>query len=360
MVHYINSFPGREIILNNRKYLYFGGTSYLGLQSDEEFKKNYIHNIMKYGTNYGASRKSNMRFSIFEKAENHLAHLVGSEACITLSSGYLAGQFVGHYFNSSENRLFYAPNTHSALNFQPAVGQNGAKSYTSFEALSNAVHEHLAKKNGTTPIVLLDSIDFSGCNYPKFEGLQLLPLDKVIVIVDDSHGIGVVGSNGGGVYQKLKSLRPKELIVCCSLGKGFGIQAGAVFGNTTRLKQLTDTDFFGGASPAAPAAMASLIDCDHIFSNKRNQLQKNIQLFVNGLAHKERFLFMKNHPAFSILDSKLPPFLEAHDIILSNFNYPSEDADAMARIVISANHQKKDISTLLTLVNEPSFDKTDI
>lgn len=360
MVHYIDSFPGREVILNNRKYLYFGGTSYLGLQSDKSFKRIYIQNIKKYGTNYGASRKSNVRFSIFGKAEKYLSAMAGSEACITLSSGYLAGQFVSHYFNTSSYSLFYAPNTHSALNLPPTTNQTETKPYTTFETLNSAVHEHVSKENSTTPIVLLDSIDFSACNYPNFEGLQLLPLDKVIIIVDDSHGIGVVGPNGGGVYQKLKSLRPKELMVCCSLGKGFGIQAGAVFGSTERINQLINTDFFGGASPAAPASMASLIDCDHIFSNKRNQLQKNIQFFLNGLEHKERFLFMENHPAFSILDSKLIPFLEAHNIILSNFNYPSEDSDTMSRIVISANHHKKDILTLSTLVNKYRSNKTDV
>ncbi|MFK5971789.1 MAG: aminotransferase class I/II-fold pyridoxal phosphate-dependent enzyme [Flavobacteriaceae bacterium] len=356
MAHYIDSFPGREIILNKRKYLYFGGTSYLGLQSDEEFKNIYIHNIKKYGTNYGASRKSNLRFSIFDKAENYLSALVGSESCITLSSGYLAGQLVSQYFNSSGYSLFYAPNTHSALNFQPAADQNNTKSYASFEALSNAVHAHLSKKNCTTPLVLLDSIDFSARNYPNFKGLQLLPLDKVIVLVDDSHGIGVVGSNGGGVYQKLKSLRPKELIVCCSLGKGFGIQAGAVFGSTERIGQLSNTNFFGGASPASPASMASLIDGDHIFARKRNQLQENIRFFLSELKHKESFLSMENHPAFSILDPKLAPYIEAHHIILSNFKYPSEDHNTMVRIVISACHLRKDISMLLSLVNNPKFE----
>ena len=355
MAYYIDSFPGREIVLNNKKYLYFGGTSYLGLQSDEKFKRIYINNIEKYGTNYGASRKSNVRFSIFEKAENYLTTLVGSEACVTLSSGYLAGQFVVQHFNTSNYSLFYAPNTHAALDFPTTENQNKAKPHLTFEAMKIAIHAHLAKKNNTTPVVLLDTIDFSGSNYPNFEGLQLLPLDKIILIADDSHGIGVVGSNGGGTYQKLKSLCPKELIVCCSLGKGFGIQGGAVFGNTERLNQLTNTSFFGGASPASPASMASLIDSDPIYSSKRNQLQKNIQLFLSGLDHAKMFHFMENHPAFTLCNPKIIPYLEKHQIILSNFNYPSEDGVSMGRIVISANHYKEDIITLSNLVSKYYF-----
>ena len=58
MAIYIDGFPGRELELDHRKYLYFGGTSYLGLQTDGAFQDMYISNIRKYGTNYGASRKS--------------------------------------------------------------------------------------------------------------------------------------------------------------------------------------------------------------------------------------------------------------------------------------------------------------
>jgi len=94
MAIYIDGFPGRELELDQKRYLYFGGTSYLGLQTHKKFQDMYISNIRKYGTNYGASRKSNVRISVYEATENYLSHFVGSEACCTLSSGYLAGQLV--------------------------------------------------------------------------------------------------------------------------------------------------------------------------------------------------------------------------------------------------------------------------
>ena len=38
-MNYIDAFPGRKIIVNDTKKLYFGGTAYLGLQTNNEFKK---------------------------------------------------------------------------------------------------------------------------------------------------------------------------------------------------------------------------------------------------------------------------------------------------------------------------------
>ncbi|MGB5553481.1 MAG: aminotransferase class I/II-fold pyridoxal phosphate-dependent enzyme [Flavobacteriaceae bacterium] len=349
MAHYIDSFPGREIIVEGQKHLYFGGTSYLGLQTDKAFQEIFIENIKKYGTNYGASRNSNVRLSIFDKAETYLSRFVGSESALTMSSGYLAGQLLVQHFATREHRLFYAPNSHSAL------FTNKTKAYTTYTALSISLHEHLKKNKNIVPVVLLDSIDFSGCNYPDFGGLQTLPLDKVILIADDSHGIGVIGQSGNGVYKTLQKLRPKELLVCCSLGKGFGVQAGALYGTRKRIEKLMATDFFGGASPAAPAALASVLEGEHIFISQREKLKRNIELFVSGLKVEKQFLFMKDHPAFTFANEGLASHLKKNKIITTNFRYPSDVGKAKSRIILGAQHTSEDILTLSTRIGEYNF-----
>ena len=349
MTIYTDGFPGRELELDQKKFLYFGGTSYLGLQTDEAFQEIFISNIRKYGTNYGASRKSNVRLSVYEKAEQFLCQLVGCESSATLSSGYLAGQLVRQTMDTKEHRLFYAPNTHSAL-YSPTPSTK-LKPYITFTALNIAVRSHLETNQETTPVVFLDAIDFSGANYPDFEGLRTLPLEKIILVVDDSHGIGIVGENGGGVFRRLKELSPKELIVCCSLGKGFGIQAGSIFGTEKRIEQFMDTPFFGGASPAAPAAVACLMDGKALFLEKREALIHNITLFMSNVKTLDRFKFMEGHPAFSFTDEKLVSYLERQNVLVTSFRYPDEDSFLMSRIVISAHHKKEDILLLCNLIN---------
>ena len=346
MVQYINSFPGREILIQGKKHLYFGGTSYLGLQTDESFQNLFITNIKRYGTNYGASRISNIRLSIFKKTERYLADFVGAEACITMSSGYLAGQFVAQAMNNKKYRFFYAPNTHSAL--YPIK----TKSYTTFTALNIALREHLRLRPDRTPVVFLDAIDFSGCNYPDFTSLKMLPLDQLILVVDDSHGIGIVGQDGAGVYRMLKRLVVKELLVCCSLGKGFGIQAGAVFGTRERIEKLMETSFFGGASPAAPAALATLLDAENIYTAKRTKLQCLIDQFTGILKNPEKFSSMEKHPVFSFSDIQLTEYLQQEGLILTNFHYPDEHSQLMSRIVLSAHHNESDVIRLVELLNE--------
>ncbi len=345
MAHYIDRFPGRELTINGSKYVYFGGTSYLGLQTDKEYQDLYIKNIRKYGTNYGASRKSNVRLSVYEETESLLSKIVGSEAALTLSSGYLAGQFIAQNFNKPQYRLFYAPNTHSALY------NNYNKPYADFQTLHNAIKAHVNKNEKTIPVLFLDSIDFNGQNYPDFKALESLPLDEVIVVADDSHGIGIVGNNGEGVYRTIQALKPKELIVCCSLGKGFAIQAGAVFGTKERIGQLSNTAFFGGASPAAPSSLATFLDGQTIYSKKRIQLLQNMAYFEKSITDIDFFGHMKGHPTYSFNTPELTDYLEKNGYIITNFNYPAESSSVMSRIVLSSHHTQEDIQDLCRHIN---------
>lgn len=345
MTHFIDSFPGRFVTVNNKKYLYFGGTSYLGLQTDTAFQKLYTTQIKKYGTSYGASRNSNVQFSIYEKAEYHLAALVGSEKAVTLSSGYLAGQLLCSHFISEKHPLFYAPNTHSALS------QQTGSYFTSYQSLNTEVRRHIATKK-TTPVVFIDSIDFNGSSYPDFVGLQTLPLKDIILVVDDSHGIGILGDKGGGVYQQLQKFTCKEIVVSCSLGKGFGIQAGAIYGNTSRITSIKNTAFFGGASPASPASIATYLFAQNIYAKKRATLQAHITLFNQAISqHASQFIAFPHHPTFGFQNIKLTKALEENNIITTHFNYPADSNTVMSRIVLSASHKKKDVTMVSSIIN---------
>lgn len=341
----VDEFPGRSLTVKGKHFLYFGGTGYLGLQTDPAFQFLFIANIKKYGTGYSASRKSNIQLSIFEQAESHLANLVGSKDCITLSSGYLAGQLVRDYFDATKYRLFYAPNTHAALYRGEQV------LYPNWEDLE----QEIKKNEHKIPVVLLDSYDFQGENYPDYQPLKKLPLHKVIVVVDDSHGIGIIGKKGEGSFKKLQSLKPRELLVSCSLGKGFGIQAGAIFGNAERLKKMRKTQFFGGSGPASPASLATLMDAYQLYSIKRKRLHQNTELFLSLLSNPSQFIYTKGHPTFSFQNESLAKRLEENGILVTNFRYPTEHDQPMSRIVISASHTAGDITTLCTFLNKETI-----
>lgn len=344
----VSTYPGRTLAYQGKNYLYFGGTSYLGMQQDPEFRELAIEAVNQYGSNYGASRRANVQFAVYGEAEDHIAEWIGSEAALTLSSGYLAGQMLAHHFNNKEHCLFYAPNSHSALY------TSGARPYTTYTTLGIALREHLDRKNPETPVVFIDSIDFSGCNYPNFEILKTLPLESCILVVDDSHGIGVVGEKGAGVYRTLKTLPCREVVLCASMGKALAIQAGLVAGKSARIERMKASDFFGGASPAAPFYLAQFLKAGYLYESRRNMLRANIDYFRSAIEIKGLLNSMPDYPVFGYSDPELTGHLKERDILVTDFRYPTEDTYATNRIVLTSAHRKEDVDTLVQVLN--SFD----
>ncbi len=342
---YIPGFPGREIHFNNRYYLYFGGTSYLGMQTLPQFQQLLIDEIQRYGTNYGASRISNIRLDIYDKTEEYLSNWVGSEACIVLSSGFLAGQLLAKYFNKKDYKLFYTTHTHASL------FSNDRTTCADYDQLSQALKSHLKTGDKRIPVVFLDTIDFSPDTYPDYNGLNGLPLESCILIADDSHGIGLLGPNGSGAYRCLRELSSKELLVCGSLGKSLGVQGGAVFGNRSRLEGLRKTSIFAGASPPPPAYMSALLRATPLYASQRSILFTLLEKFHKSLNNPDRFRFLLGYPVYESDDHKLFSYLRHQGIWATDFDYVAENDSRQCRLVISAGHRPEDISMLVEKIN---------
>ena len=341
----LDQFPGPRFNVKSIPHLYFGGTAYLGLQADPDFQKCYMTNISRYGTHYGASRNANVQLGIYNEAEQLLTEVVGAEAALTLSSGYLAGQLLANYFKGPDYALFYTRESHAAL-----YSGKTPTSY-SYSELKEVLEKHLANKK-TTPVLFLDTLENEEASYPHFEALRNLPVSQSIIVADDSHGFGVMGKEGTGAYSVLAELKPKALLVCFSLGKAIGIPAGAVVGSYEMITKLAKTEFFGAASPASPAGLATLIQSWGVIQNRSRQLQNYISLFLSLLENQDSFHFVPGQPAFGYQNPGLTEFLMQKKVLVTHFHYPNEDSEPTSRIVLTAAHSEKEIRRLAQLISQ--------
>ncbi|HAQ53928.1 MAG TPA: 8-amino-7-oxononanoate synthase [Flavobacteriaceae bacterium] len=343
MIRYFNKAIGPYLSFDKKSYLYFGGTGYLSLQTHYRFKRWLLKGVLKYGAHHGASRQSNIRISLFEKVEKVLAQQFKAPRALLSSSGYLAGQMVAKQFLNDPYATLYLPDTHSALKIDPNATE------THYEGLDEKLKELLSLKK--QPVIFLDSIDFKGRHYPEFSPLKTIDLSACILVVDDSHALGVCGLEGEGSYGILKQLNPKELIVTASLGKGMGISGGVVLCEDHRASAIIAGPTFGGASPAALAGLFAYLEAPEIYQKQLLKLHKNTKRFIKGLDSPEFFDNHLGHPAFGFQSPQLSKKLKEAGFVLTNFPYPTERDPMMSRIVISAGHKKKDIEGLCKALN---------
>ncbi|MDP4606669.1 MAG: aminotransferase class I/II-fold pyridoxal phosphate-dependent enzyme [Flavobacteriaceae bacterium] len=320
---------------------YFGGTDYLGLSRNKRFRSLMLQGIKRFGVHMGSSRQSNVRLSIYQKAEKILADLAGSQAASLTSSGMLSGQWVSQFFNTEQYVHFYAPFVHSAL-----ITRADQPRYPDWTSLINDLNHSLTQFPQQIPVLFLDTIDFHGIGYPHYAPLRGLPLSQIILVADDAHGIGITGQQGGGSYALLAALKPKELIVTASLGKSLGLGAGAVWASQAQMDALRQHPLWGGASPCSPGYAYVLIKAQRLYRAQQKKLARHVawmkKHWPEGCLKRQH----ADHPAFECDTPGVGAHLCAHHIIPTEFPYPTPQSPLLTRVVITAAHSKKDLKAL--------------
>ncbi|MDP4885874.1 MAG: aminotransferase class I/II-fold pyridoxal phosphate-dependent enzyme [Flavobacteriaceae bacterium] len=320
---------------------YFGGTDYLGLSRNKRFRSLMLQGIKRFGVHMGSSRQSNVRLSIYQKAEKILADLAGSQAASLTSSGMLSGQWVSQFFNTEQYVHFYAPFVHSAL-----ITRADQPRYPDWTSLINDLNHSLTQFPQQIPVLFLDTIDFHGIGYPHYAPLRGLPLSQIILVADDAHGIGITGQQGGGSYALLAALKPKELIVTASLGKSLGLGAGAVWASQAQMDALRQHPLWGGASPCSPGYAYVLIKAQRLYRAQQKKLARHVawmkKHWPEGCLKRQH----ADHPAFECDTPGGGAHPRPHHIIPTEFPYPTPQSPLLTRVVITAAHSKKDLKAL--------------
>ncbi len=342
-----HQLPGRTIVVDGRERLYFSGTSYLGIGHSDDFRAQLQEGMMRYGTVYSSSRSSNVQLAVYEEAESLLAELTAAPATLTFSSGYQAGQAaVQRLYDKS--RFLYAPGTH------PAVWRNAADAaYGDFATWANTVVERVAETDGET-VVVANSLDPLFALEHNFNWVVQLPEDRVItLLVDDSHGLGITGRDGGGIYTSLRKLaKPNvQVVVVSSLGKAFGVPGGVVLGPASFIEDLKKSTFFTAASPVPPAYLYAFVRAQPLYQQARQRLFANVAYFQQQTNEFSLFRSIDQYPVFYAADNALTEAV-APDCVLSSFPYPRPDSAPITRVIVSSLHQQGDLEGLLSLIND--------
>lgn len=340
----IDHLPNRTIQHNGQDYLFFSGTSYLGLPQSFDFQKIMTEAFGRYGTVFGSSRNGNVQLGVYGEAEAKLAAMTGAPAALTLSSGMMAGQVIVNWLREQNAQFIYGPNAHPALWHQPTV----ALPTTSFADWSAQIADQVRSLLATNAFsgglaILVNSIDAVRSRYYSFDWVSDLPDDvPVTLIVDDSHGLGIL-NDGRGIWPQIPPKSTIQLLVTASLAKAMGLPGGVIFGDIDLLASVRKTAFFGACSPMPPACLAAYSGADALYAECRERLRQNVLLAEKLLLPTGLFHHADGYPVFFTSHDELYSYLLDKGIVVYSFAYPTATDRANTRLVISAFHTQEDI-----------------
>lgn len=345
---YLDSGIGRTIKIDDKEYLYFSGTSYLGLGKDRHFLKSLSENILLFGANHGQSRINNIRLSVFDDFENHFAMKAGAETSAVLSSGYLAGIAAWKSLNSDADEIWIAPDAHSAIvpdNLSPSIQFN-------FIQWKNDCLKQSEVLSPRKILLIGNAVDPFSCEIHDYEWVKKISeKHQVSLLIDDSHAFGAFGNSIYGTYQKW--VHPTiNLLVSGSLGKGLALPAGIILGEESQIFKIKGTPLFGGASPGSPAHLKTFLDMQNLYLKKKKWLEDACGIFAQETAGISQIHGSNNFPAFVYNDDSWVEKFEKSGIITSSFPYPTAESPSVNRIVISAYHELGDLMYLSQVIRE--------
>lgn len=328
--------PNTTAIINNKEYLFFSGTSYLGIPLLPSFLELVTQSILKWGTSYGSSRSANLKLAIYLKGEEYLSTFLKTEDAVTVSSGTLAGQFAVRSLQKKVDCFFYMPKTH------PAILTQDAKPV--FE--NSKLNSELIKTQNKSICILVDAIAALETTPFSFEFLKTISTTNTIsILIDESHSLGVLGTNGNGISSQIPKVKNIEIIVVSSLGKAFGVNGGVIAGSTKFINLVKSDSLFIGCAGMSPSFLDAFVHGKEIYQHQLKKLRENCVYVYDKLKHLKEVRISENYPVFFFENEQIADYLYKNEILITSFQYPAS-TKKINRIVLNANHTKKQLDSL--------------
>lgn len=194
----ISSAQDTEVVMNGRKILMLGSNSYLGLTNHPRIKEAAKAAVDKYGSGCAGSRFLNGTLDLHLELEAEIARLVGKEAALLYSTGFQVNLGVVSIMAGKDEYILADKSNHASLveGCRLSLGQFMRFAHNDMESLEARL-QRIAPEAGK--FIVVDGVFSMEGDIIKLPELcRLARQYNAAVMVDDAHGLGVLGRLGAG------------------------------------------------------------------------------------------------------------------------------------------------------------------
>jgi len=261
----IESDQDTEVIINGKKVLMFGSNAYLGLTNHPKVKEAAIEATKKYGTGMAGSRFLNGTLDIHVELEKKLADFVHKEDALVFSTGFTVNEGVISCITGRDDYILWDERDHASIIEGERVSFSTKYKFRHNDMIS--LEKQLKRCDPTkVKLIVVDgvfSMEGDLANIPEIVGLA--KKYNANIMVDEAHGIGVLGAkySGKGVCDHFGLLDEVDLIMG-TFSKSLASIGGFVAGEYPVINYLRHNArpyiFSASITPAATAAASAALD----------------------------------------------------------------------------------------------------
>lgn len=232
---------------------------YLGLAGDPRLGDAATEAIRRFGTGARASRVVTGTTDSHAEVEHELAALTGQPACLVFSSGYTANLAILAGLGDKDTLIVTDAHIHASLIDGSRLSRSPVEicPHTDLRALDRLLRDRKQPR----AIVVIESIySVLGDAADVAASAEICASHDALLVVDEAHGIGVVGAGRGAVHAAGLA-GAEHVVITATLSKALGAQGGAVLGSDLIREHLVNAArtfvFDTGLAPPAAAAAAA-------------------------------------------------------------------------------------------------------
>ncbi|MGU5727994.1 8-amino-7-oxononanoate synthase [Aeromonas jandaei] len=347
------SVAGR-LQVDGRDYLNFSANHYLGLADHPAIKVAFNSGIERYGTGSGASPLVTGYSRAHQELEDTLAEWLGVEAVLLFNCGFSANQAVLKALLGKEHLLWQDKLNHASL--QEMGSQLPCKMKRFAHNDMAALERQLEPNRGL--IVSEGVFSMDGDQGPWAELTTLAARSGNWLMIDDAHGLGVLGAEGRGTLAA-QGVPPASVhIQMGTFGKALGVAGAFVGGSRELVEYLVNFArhyVYSTHMPAAQAcAVSKSIELVRAADESRAHLGQLIVRFRQGAKDQGWQLGASDTPIQPLLVGEssvalqLAGRLRERGVWVSAIRPPTVPVGtARLRITLSAAHREQDVDRLL-------------
>ena len=343
--------------VDGKSLINFCSNDYLGLAGHPDIAAALKAGVDQYGTGSGASHLISGHSTAHQHLEEQLAAFTGRPRALLFSTGYMANLGVINALVNRHDLVLEDQLNHASLLDGGHLSRADYKRYkhNNMQQLDYLLEQSTASRK----LIVTDGV------FSMDGDLALLPEMSAVaaqhsgwLMVDDAHGVGVLGATGAGIVEQQGLTVEQVPILMGTLGKSFGTFGAFVAGSEALIEtliQFARTYIYTTALPPAIAAASSaslqLVRREHW---RREHLQQLIQRFRDGAQQQ----------GLQLMDSQTPiqPLLINNDQLVMEVNQQLRSRGFMVgairpptvpagsgrlRITLSASHSNQQIDQLL-------------
>jgi len=275
---------GARMRINGREVDYFCGTSYFCLHGHPEVIEAACSATRQFGLGPGTLA----RMQVYSDLQERLCEWFGTEQVVTMVSGYSSPMAMLQGLRDDLDLIFIDEATHySARDAVPMLGKPVRRfRHLNANSLAEELSRHMAPQ--LRAAVVTDGVfPSSGALAPLADYRRAMePYQGSILCVDDSHGVGVLGSSGRGSLQHA-SIEAEGNFLAGTLSKAFGSFGGIIPANASLAERIrSNAMILRGASLPPPGAAAAAIAAMRLLKTMpqmRMDLERNVKHMRGGL-----------------------------------------------------------------------------